>query len=254
MSCSLHDQGSSIYEMLTILALDRSVREAEHRGTDIERYPDGLPMNMLMPDADTRHEKFSFSSHSSRAGTSEVLIPGISAELSRVPSPPATEGNERIDGPPHELLVESAVDEEDLPVPTNPTRTRTGDPPKLGSIENTEAVVTRRAESPSRPQVPCDGSPRTQHGRAEREALKDHHKEPTSVSSNCFQMLERATKLPDWPDSPSTPGHSPIAAAPEPTPTVTGSVAIPALEQASRTLLVLIDMVNARKKSKPYPG
>ena len=236
--------------MLTIIALDRSVREAEHRGTDIERYPDGLPMNMLMPDADTRPEKSSFSSRSSIAGTSEVLIPGISAELSRVPSSPAIEINELIDKPPHELLVEPAADEEDLPVPTNLIRTRTshGDTPELSSIEDTEAFVTHRAESPSGPQEPCDDPPRTQYGPAEGEAPKAHHKEPTSVSSNYFQMLERATKLSDWPDSPSTPGHSPIAATPEPTPNVTESVTIPTLEQASRTLLVLIDMMKAGKK------
>ncbi len=236
--------------MLTVLALDRSVREAKHRGTDIERYPDGLPMNMLMPDADTRPKESSFSSRSSKAGTSEVLIPGISAELSRVPSSPATESNELTDSPPHEFLAEPAVNEEDLPVPTNPIRTGMshGDPPKLSSIADTEAFVTRQAETPSRPQVPGDDPPRPQSGPAEREALEAHHKEPTSVSSNYFQMLERAAKLPDWPNSPSNPGHSPVAAAPEPTPTVTDSVAIPALEQASRTLLVLIDMVNARKK------
>ena len=231
--------------MLTSLALDRSVREAEHRGTDIERYPDGLPMNMLMPDADTRPKRSSVSSHSSKASTSEVSIPRISAEQSRVPSSPATESHEPIDSPPHEFLVESAVDEGDLLVLKNLTGTRTshGDLPNLSRIEDTEA-----SESPSRPQVPCDNPPRTQYGPAEREALKAHHEEPTSVVPNFFQMLERATQRPDWPNSPSTPGHSPIAATPEPTPTVTDSVAIPTLEQASKSILVLIDMVKAGKK------
>lgn len=40
-------------------ALDQSMREAKARGTDIERCSEGLPRNMLMPDAHIRPDKLS---------------------------------------------------------------------------------------------------------------------------------------------------------------------------------------------------
>ena len=186
----------------TILALDRSMREAEDRGTDIERCSAGLPRNMLMPDADTRPTKFSSSSHSYGAGTPEVWIPRIS------------ESNEGIDSPSRELLTELPVDGVDPPVPTPPTGTRMshGDLPKLSRVQGTQAFGARRAESPNLLRAQ---PPRIQYRPAEREAFDAYHKEPVGLSLDYFRLLERGTQWPDWPPSSPTPDHSPIAAAPE---------------------------------------
>ena len=176
-----------------------------------------------MPEADTRPNKFSSSSHSYGAGTPEVWIPNIS------------ESNEGIDSPSRELLTELPVDGVDPPLPTPPTKTRMshGDLPKLSSVQEIEAFGARRAESRN---LLHAQPPRMQYRPAEREAVKAYHKEPVGLFLNYFRLLERGTKWPDWPPSPPTRGQSPIAAAPESTQTDTNSMAIPTREQASKTL------------------
>lgn len=204
------------------------MREAKARGTDIERCSEGLPMNMLMPDASSRLFKFSSSMHNHGAATPGVRTPSTSGGPSRVPPLSAIEGIEPIDSPPRKFLTELVVDGVDPPVPTTPNKTRTshGDLSKLDNIEVIEAFLARRAESPDWRQVPCDKSPRIHYGPGEREALfKAYCKKPASVFLNYFHILERVPDPPmpepcierlGWPTSRSTPGHSPIDAIPQP--------------------------------------
>ncbi|KAL9137457.1 MAG: hypothetical protein Q9175_001346 [Cornicularia normoerica] len=208
-------------------ALDQSMHEAKERGTDIERCCEGLPMRMLIPDVDTRPDKFSSSSHDYASGTPWIWTPSTSAESSRVPSSSAIGGDKPIDSPPRELLTEMAVNGVDPPVPTTPNKTTTshGELPKLNRIEDIETFIARLAESPNCTQVPCDEPHRVQYGPGEREAFKAYYKKPASVFFlNYFHILERmpdpptseaGTKWPDCPNSPSSPGHSHIAAAPK---------------------------------------
>lgn len=241
------------------LALDRSMREAKERGTDIERCCEGLPRNMLMPGAGTR-----LPFHNHRAGLPEVWTPSSSAELSKLPPSSVFEGNEPIDNPRDELLTELEVDGVDPPVPTtrNKPWTSHGELPKLNNVEDIEAFPARRAESLGRPQVPCDEPPRIQHGPAEREAFKIYYKGPARVFLNYFHILERVpdppmpepgTNWPDWPKSPSTLGHSPLAAAAKPTQTDTDAVAIPKREQTPKMTVGLADVADPGSRN-PYFG
>lgn len=232
-----------IYKELTsTLALDQSMREAKQRGTDIERCSEGLPMSLRMPDADTRSDKISSSFHSHGVSTPGTWTPTTTAPPSRVPSSSVIEGNKKIDSPPRELLTELALDGVDPPVPILPNKTRTshGELPKLQNPEDIEVFVARRAESPNRPQVPCDEPPRLEYGPAEREAFKAYYKERPSVFQDYFYILEQLpdppmpgtdTRWSGWPNSPSTPGHSPIADTLMRTHTVTDPVTIPNRKQ-----------------------
>lgn len=215
------------------------MREAKERGTDIERSCEGLPMNMLMPQAYTRPEKFSSSStHCYEPGTVEVRNPYSDYEILKIASLSTIAVYEPRESPPCELLTELAVDGVNPPVSTIPDETRTshGQFPTLNGTEDIEAFPFRRAESPDHPQVPCDESPSIQHGSAECEPFNTYYKEPASVFLNYFHLLERvpdpamptpSTEWPDWPKSPSTPGQNPIA---KPTQTDTNPVVMPKRE------------------------
>lgn len=191
------------------------MREAKERGTDIERCCEGLPMNLLMPDAGTRSDMFSSSSNSREAGTSVAGSPSTNIGSLRAPPSSAVEGH---DNPPRELLTEAAVDGVDPPVPTNLYKIGTshGELPKLNKSKDIEGFVAGQVKSPDHPQVPCDEPLRTSCGPAEREVLKAYYKEPASVILNYFnilvQVVDPATPAAGWPNSLLMPGHSPIAA------------------------------------------
>lgn len=251
------DQSTLIYKVLTsILALDQSMCEAKERGTDIERCSEGLPMNMLMPDAHTRPDKFSSST---RNHGSRISSPG--AEPSRVPVSSAIDVTEPFDSPPRELLTELAVDGIDSPVPTTPNKNSTshGELPGFNRIEDIEEFLARWAEFRDRPQVPCDEAPRIHCGPAEREAFKAYYQEPASVFLNYFHILERAPDPPmpepsikwqGWPNSPSAPVQNPIDAAPKPT--QTDIIPISKREEAPEMIAGVTDIAEAGKNRKAY--
>ena len=207
------------------------MRQAQERGTDIERNCEGLPMGMLMPNVEARTDEFSSSAHSHGAGTPDVWTQSTNAQPPRDSASFACEADEINDSPPPDLLTELAVDGVDPLVPTIPIQTRTsrGELLQLHNIEDIGAFLARRAESPNRPQVPRDEPPPLQYGPAEREAFKADHQD-------YFDILERLPnppisephgKWPGWPNSPSTRGHSPIAATPMRTHTDAEPVTIP---------------------------
>lgn len=138
----------------SILALDPSVRQAKERGTE------GLPTNMLMPNADTRSDKFSSSSHSHSAGTPAVWTPGTTAESSTVPSRSGNEGNIPIDCSPPGILTDLPFDGIDPPVSPPSYKTRTLRPIEDMSLEELaernrtedfEGFLAHEAEPPPRP-------------------------------------------------------------------------------------------------------
>lgn len=251
------DQSTLIYKMLTsILALDQSMREAKERGTDIERCSEGLPMNMLMPDAHTRPDKFSSSAHNHGS-----RISSPSAEPLRVPVLSAIDVTEPFDSPPRELLTELAVDGIDPPVTTTPKKSSTshGELPRFNRIEDIEEFLARRAEFRDRPQVPCNEAPRIHCGPAECEAFKAYYQEPASVFLNYFHMLERmpdppmpepSTKWQGWPHSPSAPVQNPIDAAPKPS--QTDMIPIPKREEAPEMIAGVTEVAEAGKNRKGY--
>ena len=222
------------------------MREAKARGTDIERCSEGLPRNMLMPDAHTRPDNLSPSTHNHGAATPGVWVPSTSTITPRVSSSSTIQGNEPTDSPPWELLTKLAVDSVDPPIPTIPGNPRISHEEllKLNRIANVQVSPLRRAEPPDRPQVPCKEPARIHCGPAEREAYKVYHQQPVSVILNCFHAVERVPDQPmhrqntEWPGrpiSPSTSGQSSIDAAWKPIQTDTVPVfrvAIPEREQA----------------------
>ena len=229
------------YKGLTyILALDESMRRAKERGTDIERCCLGLPMKLRMPQAYTRPETFSSSSsHYYKPGTAEVWNPNSDSELLGTSSSSTIVVDE-----PTGLLTELAVDGVDPPVPIIPDETTTshGQLPTLNRMEDIEAFVSRRAESPDRPRVPCYESPRTEYGSSECEAFKTYYNDPPSDFLNYFHLLERAPDpqipalITKWPNTPSTLNHSP-------TWTDTDPVATLRREQASLMIVGINDIV-----------
>lgn len=236
-------------------ALDRSMREAKERGTDIERCSEGLPMGMLMPEADTRPDKFSSSPHHFRVGTPRIRIRSISAESTI--SLPSTEDDDGtlVDSPPSELPVESAVDgvaDPARPNAPNKNWTSHGELPKLNRIEDIEAFLARGAESSNRQQVLCDEPPRSQYESTEREAFKAYYKEPASLFLNYFHILERVSD-PSMSElgtkRPSTPAHSPVATA---TRTDTYSVTIPKREQAPTVIISETKVAEHGRNRNPY--
>lgn len=77
-----------IYEMLTssILALDKAVREARERGTDVERDCEGLPTSLRMP-------------------SPVILSPTSNASLRTVPLSPAIEAKGEIQSAQIEFMA-----------------------------------------------------------------------------------------------------------------------------------------------------
>lgn len=210
-----------------------------------------------MPDIHTRPDKLSSSTYNHEAATPGVCIPSTSTITSRVSSSSTIQGNEPTDSPPWELLTELAVDGVDLPVPRIPEKTRISHREllKLNRIENVQVSPFCRAESPDRPQLPCEEPTRIHYGPAEREADNIYLKQPVSVFLNCFHALERVPDQPmtrpntEWlgrSNSPSTSGHSLIDAAWKPIQTDTVRVvriAIAEREQAHEMIASVTGIV-----------
>ena len=179
---------------LESVALDRSMREARERGTDIERCCDGLPTNLRMP------------APISRPDANDMLL----AEL------------------PTGLLVDGG----DPPLVTtaNNTSTSHGDLSQLDGVEDEEVSLTledmlgQEAELPDPSQEPPDASPpsshsppppttttaSTQHTSAERETSPSHHRPSGSECLNYFQTLEGVPDGPVVGDAAPSRGSSPI--------------------------------------------
>lgn len=195
------------------------MREAKQRGTDIERCSEGLPMSMLMPDADIRPDKFSSSPYQHGAGTAGMRIQSISAKSTASLLPTEDDDGTFVDSPPPELPIELVVEKTaDTSIPNTPNKIWAchRELSKLNRIEDIEAFLACGAESPNRRQVPCDEPARSQYGSAEREGFKGYCKKSASLFLNYFHILEQGSD-PSMPELgtkwPSMPAHSPIATA-----------------------------------------
>ena len=179
------------------------MRDAEARGTDIERSSDGLPSNLRMPNIDDRLDKDPSVSGNHRTGTTGVSSPSNSAEPPRVGRSSAVEANEPRESAVRDSFTELAMDGADPPV----------------VIRDIEA--SPQAESPNRSQEPLHGPPGIRRNTAEREEFKAYYKKSDDVFLKYFQSTEQMS--------------DPDMSGPSPSPAFSDPILIPRPSRASST-------------------